>query len=79
MRPALQHARQGRPVELKVREQQELVERLEELERLLESRDGGRRWGLGAASGARGITEEQLEDQTEYLKGATMPDGSRHP
>ena len=33
-------------VELKVREQQELEQRLEELERLLERRDeGGRRWG----------------------------------
>jgi len=33
-------------VELKVREQQDLIERMEELERLLEQKDGGRqRWG----------------------------------
>jgi uncharacterized protein YjbI with pentapeptide repeats len=28
---------------------------------------------------ARGVTEEQLEEQTKKLKGATMPDGSKHP
>ena len=32
-------------VELKAREQMELVERLEDLERLLESKRGGGRWG----------------------------------
>jgi len=32
-------------VELKVREQQEITERLEELERLLEQRKGERRYG----------------------------------
>ena len=31
--------------ELKVREQADLIERLEELERLLESKKGGGRWG----------------------------------
>jgi uncharacterized protein YjbI with pentapeptide repeats len=30
-------------------------------------------------SNARGITKEQLEKQTENLKGAIMPDGSEHP
>jgi uncharacterized protein YjbI with pentapeptide repeats len=28
---------------------------------------------------ARGVTEEQLEDQAQTLKDATMPDGSEHP
>lgn len=32
-------------VEMKVREQQELIERLEALEASLESRKGGARWG----------------------------------
>jgi hypothetical protein len=32
-------------VELKVREQQELVERLEALEEALETKKGGKRWG----------------------------------
>jgi uncharacterized protein YjbI with pentapeptide repeats len=26
----------------------------------------------------KGVTEEQLEEQTKNLKGATMPDGSKH-
>jgi uncharacterized protein YjbI with pentapeptide repeats len=30
-------------------------------------------------SDARGVTEEQLEDQAQSLDGATMPDGSKHP
>jgi hypothetical protein len=30
-------------------------------------------------SGARGVTMEQLEKQAEALKGAIMPDGSKHP
>lgn len=30
-------------------------------------------------SNARGITKEQLEEQTENLEGAIMPDGSEHP
>jgi uncharacterized protein YjbI with pentapeptide repeats len=30
-------------------------------------------------SDARGITEEQLEKQTENLEGAIMPDESKHP
>jgi len=30
-------------------------------------------------SNARGITKEQLEKQTENLKGAIMPDRSKHP
>jgi uncharacterized protein YjbI with pentapeptide repeats len=30
-------------------------------------------------SNARGITKEQLEKQTENLKGAIMPDRSEHP
>ena len=30
-------------------------------------------------SNARGITKEQLEKQTENLKDARMPDGSKHP
>jgi uncharacterized protein YjbI with pentapeptide repeats len=29
-------------------------------------------------SNARGVTKEQLEEQTKKLKGATMPDGSKH-
>ena len=28
---------------------------------------------------AKGITKEELEKQTKFLKGATMPDGSIHP
>jgi uncharacterized protein YjbI with pentapeptide repeats len=28
---------------------------------------------------ASGVTEAQLEEQAQYLKGATMPDGSIHP
>jgi uncharacterized protein YjbI with pentapeptide repeats len=27
---------------------------------------------------AKGVTEEQLENQTDFLEGATMPDGSMH-
>ena len=30
-------------------------------------------------SGAVGITNEELEQQADSLKGATMPDGSKHP
>jgi hypothetical protein len=30
-------------------------------------------------SDARGVTEEQLEDQAQTLEGAIMPDGSKHP
>jgi uncharacterized protein YjbI with pentapeptide repeats len=30
-------------------------------------------------SGATGVTEEQLEEGAKTLKGATMPDGSKHP
>jgi uncharacterized protein YjbI with pentapeptide repeats len=30
-------------------------------------------------SNARGITTEQLEKQTENLRGAFMPDRSQHP
>jgi uncharacterized protein YjbI with pentapeptide repeats len=30
-------------------------------------------------SGAEGISKELLEDMTTYLKGATMPDGSKYP
>jgi uncharacterized protein YjbI with pentapeptide repeats len=29
-------------------------------------------------SGAKGITSEDLEKQARSLKGATMPDGSKH-
>jgi hypothetical protein len=28
---------------------------------------------------AKGVTEKQLEEQAKTLKGATMPDGSKHP
>jgi len=36
---------------------------------------------LGGANliDARGVTEEQLEEQAQTLEGATMPDGSEHP
>jgi hypothetical protein len=30
-------------------------------------------------SGARGVTEERLEEQAKTLEGATMPDGTKHP
>ena len=30
-------------------------------------------------SGAKGITNEELELQAASLKGATMPNGSKHP
>jgi uncharacterized protein YjbI with pentapeptide repeats len=30
-------------------------------------------------SKARGINKEQLEQQTQFLEGTTMPDGSKHP
>jgi uncharacterized protein YjbI with pentapeptide repeats len=30
-------------------------------------------------SGAVGMTKEELEEQANFLEGATMPDGSKHP
>ena len=38
------------------------------------------RWRRSDAdlSGARGVTNEKLEEKAESLKGATMPDGSKH-
>ena len=29
--------------------------------------------------GAKGVTKEQLEEQTDLLHDAIMPDGSKHP
>jgi hypothetical protein len=35
--------------------------------------------GVTDLSKANGVSEEELEEQTKTLKGATMPDGSEHP